>query len=884
MTSQDHISSIAEFAKHRDLVAFCGAGISLNSGLPLAQPLEKKIMQAMGADAESLSLLIEEMPPLESLLEHIDNFSGSIGLAEIISLFRTPELSPTSNHRAIALMGKLKLLSGIVTTNFDALLEQALAALEVDYGVYKNEEEFSGAFVPSNSETVLPVVKLHGCADDSRTRELGATLSRVAAGLLMPAKVDILTRIFSSGDHSAVLVLGYSCSDVFDVVPIVRNLQLKTKKIFFVEHLLADDVDLNAKKQRFEDMFNGFDAVWIHADTDELVASLLIKLRLDVPDYKRQSFDWRKPIVSWQKQAGSAVCSLTLGTLLSDIKQYQKALYYYQRALEQFDREQDRPVEDIFRESYHNVVSIDSMLHYLREGEVLTQSQFQQPYERRVRCLGLIGQAYKNLGDNQSALRYLTEAAQLGEQLGSAGAWLDSLGNVWQRLGDLARARSYHDRAIQEARKFQDEKSLVIRQCNLANVCSMLGETDQARTLYVEALDIAERIGYVKGKALVLDNLVVLCHNLGRYESANDFNEKALVLSAKLGDHAMNRRCLERSHNLTLLIAHKSVESSNREGSLVKLQKAISVEPDNATLHSLLGAARGDLGHHAQALEDWNTAVRLDPGQPSYYICRGTVLDHLGRSEEAISDYSRAIELAPDSAEAYYERGVTFRDQKELEPALKDFLRAIELNNQYHEAHICAAQVFALQGKLHEARQYALEAKKYGNPNAPHFAQEVGKQLHGEAVNRGLSQMYAGNLTESLRTYDQIIERDPEFAIAYNYRGVVQVMLRRYEQAMDDYARAVELDPTDASIYNNRANLYNAIGREVEAMREYDLAIQYSPETAEPYANKAAILANAGKWAEALPLFEQAAKLGNKQAAKLVLIARARLAHDTKPG
>jgi tetratricopeptide (TPR) repeat protein len=852
LTNRDQlpIGEIVKCARSGRLVVFCGGGISFNSGLPLADLLRRRIIGAMRGDSDVVSTLVNSAQPLELVLERAADLSGSYGRAQIAGAFKAPGLRPTSNHKSIASLCEMGVVRAVVTTNFDVLLEQALDDLHVPYAVFSSVDEFPEAL--SNATDRIPLVKLHGSADNE-VHKLGATLGRVAAGQLTPAKTDLLARVFSTGDHCGVIVVGYSCSDMFDVVPIVRSLCLKAKRVFFVEHLLDNDTGLEAKRQRFERMFEGFNATWMHVSTDAFVADLLCKLGIRPHPHKQLSVDWTEHIDAWGAQARPGVCSIVLGSLLADIGDYDRALRYYQVAYEQIESDLDRPVEDVFSENWHAVSSKERLTHMLSEGEMITSGDLKKPYHMQARCLGLIGQAYKNLGDYEAAQQYLAEAIRVGDQIGyPAGAWLDSLGNVWTKRGDLSRACLFYERAVEEARALGREAALAGYLCNLGTALSDLGEPDRAHELLTEALCVAEEVGALKNKALALYNLAALYNRLGYQDRSHEYNDQALKIAEDLDYGLIKRACRQGQRN-----------DARPHGET----------PDDAALHAFHGSMRGEMGDHEGALQALNTALRLDPDQPSYYVARGTVLDYLARSDEALSDYNRAIRLDPKYAQAYYERAITYRDRGELGRALRDFERAIGLDGSHHQAYAYAAEVLARKGKLRKALTYAAAAREHGNANAQDLLVSIRNRLHAKTVNQALRRFREGDVTKALAIYGQVIGRDPEFATAYNYRGLVYAKLEMHELAMSDYGRAIELDPTDAQAYNNRGNLLDQLGLVAEAIEDYDKAIRIAPEIGEPYANKGVMLAKLGNWAEALLLFEQAASLGNEQAAKIAIIA-----------
>jgi tetratricopeptide (TPR) repeat protein len=82
------------------------------------------------------------------------------------------------------------------------------------------------------------------------------------------------------------------------------------------------------------------------------------------------------------------------------------------------------------------------------------------------------------------------------------------------------------------------------------------------------------------------------------------------------------------------------------------------------TLRGLIRAVRGqayrEMEHDDEALADLNRAIELDPADASALVDRGETYQAMGRSEEALADYDRAIELDPEAASALASRRETY--------------------------------------------------------------------------------------------------------------------------------------------------------------------------------------------------------------------------------
>ena len=67
-------------------------------------------------------------------------------------------------------------------------------------------------------------------------------------------------------------------------------------------------------------------------------------------------------------------------------------------------------------------------------------------------------------------------------------------------------------------------------------------------------------------------------------------------------------------------------------------------------------ASTGDI---ERAIEPYNKAIRLDPQDASAYYNRGTAYYLLDQPKRAFQDFDQAIRLNPDNAKAYTDRGLS---------------------------------------------------------------------------------------------------------------------------------------------------------------------------------------------------------------------------------
>ncbi len=298
-------------------------------------------------------------------------------------------------------------------------------------------------------------------------------------------------------------------------------------------------------------------------------------------------------------------------------------------------------------------------------------------------------------------------------------------------------------------------------------------------------------------KALELDpNFAAARENCSRVELAR--NEQNTWMS-----DAYNRAGLERR------------DVGELDEALLYFDKALLVNPNNASAYSNRGLTRKEKGNRDGALADLNKAIELDRGLSAAYLNRAGVNRDNGNFHDALADYDKAIELKPDSARAYNKRGKLKWKKGDADGALADFNKSIELNPKLSAAY----------------------------------------------VNRGDVKRDGGNVDEALADYNRAIELEPDSATAHNNRGELKRKMDDVDGALADYNRALELKPNTAAYYSNRS-LAKLRKRDLEgAMADSNRAIELKPDLAIPYNNRGMIKQVKGDLDGALTDYERAIRL-----------------------
>jgi tetratricopeptide (TPR) repeat protein len=155
--------------------------------------------------------------------------------------------------------------------------------------------------------------------------------------------------------------------------------------------------------------------------------------------------------------------------------------------------------------------------------------------------------------------------------------------------------------------------------------------------------DLGESDETLAARADLLYTLAGLYWAKGEYKTSIDYRQQALQLAEQLGNTQLQSWCHNGLGNVYRALGRP-------EDALAAYQRAIELDPKDATPHNGLGNVYADLGRTDEAIAAYQRAIELDPKLATPHNGLGNVYRALGRTDEAIAEFQRAIELDPKNA------------------------------------------------------------------------------------------------------------------------------------------------------------------------------------------------------------------------------------------
>jgi Flp pilus assembly protein TadD len=124
----------------------------------------------------------------------------------------------------------------------------------------------------------------------------------------------------------------------------------------------------------------------------------------------------------------------------------------------------------------------------------------------------------------------------------------------------------------------------------------------------------------------------------------------------------------------------------NYDKAEANFRHAISLKPDYAEAHNILGVALAKNGQGNEAVAHFQKALEIKPDYVEALNNLGMALAGCGQVDEAIAHYRKALEIKPDYAEAHNNLGMVLAGCGQADEAIAHFRKALEIKPDYAEA------------------------------------------------------------------------------------------------------------------------------------------------------------------------------------------------------
>ncbi|CAF3548300.1 unnamed protein product [Adineta steineri] len=325
-----------------------------------------------------------------------------------------------------------------------------------------------------------------------------------------------------------------------------------------------------------------------------------------------------------REEAGGSTGWERLGNLLLKIGQFNNAEELYNVLLERTSSDGEKAI-------YYNQLGVvrsnqgdyEKAIWYYEKALEILRKILPSNHPDLITSYIYIGLVYDNMGEYSKALSFYEQGLEIWKRtLPSNHPYLaasySSIGSVYYYMGEYSQALSFYEKALEIEQKIlpSNHPFLASSYNNIGSVYYYMGEYSQALSFYEKALEIEQKILSSNHPFLAssYNNIGLLYNNMGEYSKALSFYEKALEIEQKI--LPSNHPFLASSYNNIGSVYYYMGEYSK---ALLFYEKALEIEqkilssnhPLLATSYWCIGSVYNNMKDYSKALSHYDGALDI---------------------------------------------------------------------------------------------------------------------------------------------------------------------------------------------------------------------------------------------------------------------------------
>ncbi len=256
-------------------------------------------------------------------------------------------------------------------------------------------------------------------------------------------------------------------------------------------------------------------------------------------EYYRKALAIAEELGSWRKKAFSAMTLSHIGRVYDFWEQYDKAIENFRKALAIDDEIGNKEgismnLNDI-GSVYNSLGQYDKAIENYRKALAIKEENYRK--EKIAITLSKIGLLYHSWDKYDKAIENFRKALAIAEELGIKGEIarvLNNIGMVYDLWGQYDKAIDNYRKALAISEELGRKGDIAKTFNNIGIVYKQWEQYDKAIEYYRKALAINEELGRKEGIAIILDNIGIYYFELKEYEKAEDNLNKSIEIKDKL--------------------------------------------------------------------------------------------------------------------------------------------------------------------------------------------------------------------------------------------------------------------------------------------------------------------------------------------------------------
>lgn len=222
----------------------------------------------------------------------------------------------------------------------------------------------------------------------------------------------------------------------------------------------------------------------------------------------------------------------------------------------------------------------------------------------------------------------------------------------------------------------------------------------------------------------------------------------------------------------------------------------------------------------------------------------------------AITLYTCVLDTDASSVEAHFYRAISYFNLNYFDLALTDLDISISLDNENPNAYATRAYIYQLKGN------YQLALTDYHSA-INEWTSDSNVVLSTLYLRYGSTLFQLDDVQQAIDIYNSLIESQPDYALAYLYRGIAYNALNVNNQFQSDIEIALSTDSTVIRQYLSEVYLYTEADNFAAAHEIADNSILISPDDFQPYFEQGFIYFSEGLYEDAIQEFTTTIELNS---------------------
>ncbi len=680
------------FSDNSKLTFLVGAGCSADppSCLPMGHTMMEAIIKYTCAESEIkklLNLVESRKLRFEWLMEIIsDNLDKEFKIIDYYSQCNKPNLQ----HFFLADM--IRKGQFIMTTNFDFLIEYALLQSGVPNDeiipiITKKDFEKSNNLLKLFEEGKMAIFKIHGSTrnlitnEDTRSsliatiRALGKNKEGMNIFHVEPFKRPLFDNITF---ERSLVVMGYSGSDDFDIIPTLKSLR-NLRSLIWINHtkdresgneIISEIIGDNEQYSNSSDentnrvthilgklkhMNIAHHIYRVDVNTSSMAANLLKNPPLfNSHPFSIKPINWLEKHLKIPFDLMTSLKYFIPYEIYFSLNKYDLSMECIQKLIPITETSKDHSIKGnvlqcIAKNNFVKGNYPKAMEFYEKALKIFQEINF---LEAMANVLGDMAGIYNIQGDIPEAIDHYSKAMNifLGlEDMSNMAICLSNIGLIFMNKGKYKISLRFFKQSLKIDEELGNLSSVAINLNNMASVYSSQGNYTEALRKYDLALEIHKKLGDMTGVANKLNNIGTIYEIQGNYLEAIKYYNLALKINKQIGNLYGIAANIQ---NIGIL--HQKL--GNYEKALKVYRKSLEVDKKLDNLSGIaenlncIGLIQVKAKNYIGALDTFKKSMQINRklgnlnGKASNLNNIGLVYQYLEKNQNALKYYKKALE------------------------------------------------------------------------------------------------------------------------------------------------------------------------------------------------------------------------------------------------